>query len=138
MCGCCHVPSSYLGLGRDNMFLKKFTIGELREHSHTHLHTHLQLESFEKLIVLLLCLAFSRLGNRIWLLDLLTRIIQQRIRIIIIIIIIISSSSSSSCSSSWRWQRIKTHIHWIKEVKPLSCWVWVYRQLGAVNGRVGS
>ena len=108
------------------MFLKKFTIGEFREHSHTHLHTHLQLESFKKLIVLLLHLAFSRLGNRIRNSDLLTWIIQQRLRIII------SSSSSSS-----RWQRIKTHIHWIKEVKPLSCWVWVYRQL-AVNGRVGS
>ena len=121
------------------MFLKKFTIGELREHSHTHLHTHLQLESFEKLIVLLLHLAFSRLGNRIRLSDLLTRIIQQRLCISIIIIIISSSSSSSSnsSSSSCRWQRIKTHIHWIKEVKPLRCWVWVYRQL-AVNGRVGS
>ena len=93
------------------MFLKKFTIGEFREHSHTHLHTHLQLESFKKLIVLLLHLAFSRLGNRIRNSDLLTWIIQQRLRIII----------SSSSSSSSRWQRIKTHIHWIKEVKPLSC-----------------
>ena len=90
-------------------------------------HTHLQLESFEKLIVLLLRPAFSRLGNRIRFSDLLTRIIQQRRRIIIIIIIS-SSRTSCSCSSSWRWQRIKTHIHWIEEVKPLSCWVWVYKQ----------
>ena len=90
-------------------------------------HTHLQLESFEKLIVLLLRPAFSRLGNRIRFSDLLTRIIQQRRRIIIIIIIIISTSCSCS-SSSRRWQRIETHIHWIEEVKPLSCWVLVYKQ----------